>query len=238
MKYFLQFLLSLLFLVIVSCDGDDPVRRPSDTEYFPLQKGWYQEYSVDEIVYTLGKPETLSYALRIVVADSFANSAGGYTYVLHRSRRSSANAAWENLDTWSVKLAGNEVVMNQENIPYVVLRFPMSEGVTWNGNAYNNEINPNTNTPEDFYTMGGVGKVYAAGGKTFDDCVTVTLEDNQEYIVYYDKRQAVYGRGVGLVYTETTQLRYCTDTNQGCIGKQIVESGKIYKQTIQDYGLE
>lgn len=238
MKRFLQYLLILVAFTVISCGGDDPVHREADAAYFPLRKGWYQLYSVDEIVYTLGEPETLAYDLRVVVADSFANDLGGYTYVLHRSRRNAGAAAWQNLDTWSVRLTSQDVIVNEENTPYVMLRFPFSEGSTWNGNAYNNEINPNTNTPEDLYTLSDIGKAYVVGDKTFNDCATVTMEDNEEFIVYFDKRIAVYSRGIGLVYQETTQLHYCTDTDQGCIGQQIVESGIIYKQTIQDYGME
>ncbi len=148
-----------------------------------------------------------------------------------------AATAWQNLDTWSVRLTSEKVVVNEENIPYVMLQFPFSEGSTWNGNAYNNEINPNTNTPEDLYTLSDVGKAYTVDDKTFNDCATVTMEDNEEFIVYFDKRLAVYSRGIGLVYQEITQLHYCTDTDQGCIGQQIVESGIIYKQKIQDYGM-
>lgn len=238
MKYFLQFLLGLVAIGVISCDSDDPAERDTGKSYFPLRKGWYQTYRVDEIVYTLGEPETLAYDLRVVVADSFLNTTGGYTYVLHRSRRDAGTSAWQNLDTWSVRLNDQEVVVSEENIPYVALRFPISEGNTWNGNAYNNQINPNTNTPEDMYMLADVGKSYVVDDKTFDDCATVNLEDNQEYIVYFDKRLEVYAKHVGLIYSETTQLHYCTDTDQGCIGQQIVESGVIYKQKIQDYGIE
>jgi len=224
--------------MVISCGGDDPVRHEADTAYFPLRKGWYQVYNVDEIVYTLGEPETLAYDLRIVVADSFANDVDGYTYVLHRSRRIAGATTWQNLDTWSVRQTGHELVVSEGNTPYVALRFPFSEGDAWNGNAYNNEINPNTNTPEDLYAISDIGKAYVVDNKTFGDCATVTMEDNEEFIVFFDKRLAVYSRGVGLIYTETTQLHYCTDTDQGCIGQQIVESGVIYKQKIQDYGIE
>lgn len=238
MKYFLQFLICLIVAGMISCGSDDPVRKDTGKSYFPLRKGWYQVYRVDEITYSLGVPETLAYDLRVVVADSFMNADGNYTYVLHRSKRSNAATAWQNVDTWSVRLDDQEAVVIKENIPYVMLRFPIMEGSTWDGNVYNNQINPNTNTPEDLYTLAYAGKAYTTDDEAFDDCVTVILEDNQEFIVYFDKRMEVYAKHVGLVYAETTQLHYCTDTNQGCIGQQIVESGVIYKQTIQDYGME
>jgi hypothetical protein len=223
---------------VVACDSSDDA-SPSDTskDYLPLRTGWYQLYDVSEITYTLGEPETLAYELKTVVADSFQNQSGEYTYVIHRSRRSDGGS-WENAGTWSVRINNREAVVNEENIPFVVLRFPVHEGSNWNGNEYNTVVNPGSGETEDEYLVEEAGVSYPVGESEFEDCVVVNQEDNQEFIVYFDQRKEVYARHIGLVYKEKTQLHYCTDTDKGCIGQQIVEEGIIYKQSIKAYGME
>jgi hypothetical protein len=68
--------------------------------------------------------------------------------------------------------------------------------------------------------------------------VEVLQEDNQEFIVYYDKRREIYSRDVGLILKETVQLHYCNDEDRNCIGQQIVDEGIIYTQTLSSYGWE
>lgn len=208
------------------------------TAYLPLIKGWYQIYAVTQIKYTLQVPETLYFDLKTVVADSFPNSSGGYTYVVHRYTRSHELDDWTMAGTWSVRRDNRQAVQYQGNIPYVVLAFPAELNRTWNGNQYNNEINPTTKKPEDTYTMEAVGGPYTVGDNTYPDCVVVNQEDNQEFIVFFDKRTDVYAREIGLIYKETYQLEYCNDGGSGCIGQQIVEQGLIYKQSLIEYGQE
>lgn len=228
MKQFQNYLAMLLLFAAVGCSSDnDPVTPP---DFSPLKKGIYQTYDVEEIIYELGDPDTFQYELMTEVVDSFA-SEGGYRYVIHRNKRLPSQVEWTYLDTWSAQKTNQELIVWQENVPFVDLKFPVKEGVTWNGNAYNNVINPSTGKREDEYSLQdtGVGQEELPG-----NYATVLKEDNQEFIVYYDKRLDTYVDQVGLSYREITQLEYCTSND--CLGQQIVNSGKIYKQRIKTYG--
>lgn len=48
-----------------------------------------------------------------------------------------------------------------------------------------------------------------------------------------DVRNSVYALAIGLVYHEETS-EYCTIGD--CIGEQVVENGRIYKQTLTGHG--
>lgn len=236
MKHFQKIIAVVVVVLAWACDPDvEKTNWSADKEYLPLVTGSYLLYDIEEIVYTLGTPETLAYELKTVVADSFRNQAGNYSYIIHRSTRSPGEE-WINENTWTAELTRTEAIIQEGNIPYVALSFPLTDDKTWNGNRYNNQVNPGTNTPEDVYKLVERKESFTINGKTFNDCVIIEQEDNQEFFVFFDKRIDVYSRGIGLVYREKSQLEYCTDEARNCFGSQIVDAGIIYRQQLREYG--
>jgi len=224
-----QFLSPLLVILLAAaCDTED--RKPADigTDYLPVAVGNYQIYAVEETQYNAitGMTE-LHYQLMTEVIDSFPGTDGTATYVIHRSKRNTDTDSWTYLDTWSMRVTDTEAIVNEENISYVKLIFPAGNGRTWNGNKFNN-------SDEDDYDMTLVDRPYTLDNQAFDKTLIVDQEDNQDFIVYQDKRSEVFARGIGLIYKETTQLKYCDKPE--CLGEQQVESGLIWKQSILSYG--
>jgi hypothetical protein len=215
-----------------------PAKFTNDPEYFPLRRGFYQIYDVEEYRYQLGVAETLSYKLKTVVVDSFPNPEGGFTYAIERSRKYVGMDNWLAEDTWAARLTEKEVIVTQGSTPYVILHFPSVPGTQWNGNAYNTEINPNTNTGDDLYSIVSREASCHISGQTFTDCITVLQEDNEEFIIYHDERREIYVRNVGLVSKELTQLHYCNDVDRNCVGQQIIDEGIVFRQLISEYGVE
>lgn len=229
MKQFHKYLLAIIVLA-GACDSDESQPADIGLDYFPLQTGNYYVYDVEETIYSEVTPvEDLVYQLMVEVVDSFPNPEGNYTYVMNRSQRSDENGAWQDLDTWSVRGSDREVVVNEQNIPFVKLTFPAREGKGWNGNKYNN-------LDADEYKVTAFDEAFDAGGTTFDKTLTVLQENNEDFVVFQDKRAEVYAKGVGLIYKETIQLSYCTTPD--CVGQQEIKSGRIYKQQIIDYGVQ
>jgi hypothetical protein len=229
-KHFLKYLIFCAAFAAVSCDSTDESPAPDRSqEFFPLRLGQYQLYDVTEVVYTLGVPETLKYELKTVVTDSFPNVTEGFTYVLQRSKRSDGQSNFSPLDTWSARLGIHEIVVQEENISFVKIKLPAEKNAEWEGNLYNT-------LGEDTYMIEGLHVPYEVNGLTFDDCVVINQNDNEDFVVSLDQRKEVYARNTGLIYRESTLLNYCTVGN--CLGQQQVESGRIYTQTIKSHGLE
>lgn len=229
MKRFLSFFGMVVLVTLFSCDTSDESSLDTDKRYFPVRKGLFQIYDVERTVYTFQVPETFMYELKTVVVDSFLNQEGYYTYVIHRSTRPDAQSAWQYVDTWSVRDANAETVVGEENLLLVKLKYPASSGLSWDGNTYNI-------AGEDEYQIDSKHSPLTLNGVTFDNCLSVNQNDNEDFIVFLDQRKEVYAKDVGLVYKDSTWLKYCTDVS--CLGQQKVEEGVIYKQTIKSYGVE
>jgi hypothetical protein len=228
LKHFSKYL-AVWLLILLGCDGNEPKRTDIGLDYFPLRKGFFQIYTIEGTQYSeISDPEDFQYELQVEVIDSFPNTAGSYTYVLHRSKRADQNEAWEFMDSWSARIDDNEVVQQEGNISFLKLILPVRNGTTWNGNKYNNN-------DDDEYVMKMVNEPFTAGNTTYERTLMVDQENNEDPIVFRDIRKEVYAREAGLIHKEITQLHYCT--NDGCLGKQEIESGITYKQQIKEYGI-
>jgi hypothetical protein len=229
-KHFLKYLIAFVAIAIVSCDSADE-NPPLDTgkDYFPLRTGLFQIYDVTEIQYTLGVPETLRYELKAIVTDSFPNVEGSYTYVINRSKRSEGDTEFSALDTWSARMDTREVVMNEENIPYLKIKLPVNKNDEWNGNLYNNK-------GEDTYLLDDVKTSITVNDETYADCIVINQNDNQDFVVTLDQRKEIYAKNIGLVSREIKIVNYCSVGE--CLGQQQIESGMIYTQTIKSHGVE
>lgn len=237
-KYLLFFGLALFFL---SCGREDDVVIKKDNEFFPMSVGVFHIYEVEERQYSpIKDPEDFEYQLKLAVTDSFRNTAGGITYVIQRSKKTANEPSFTYLDTWSARVEASEVVVNEDNVPFVRLAFPLVMGKQWNGNALNNlggeETCSSPGVPCDIYTIETVGVPYDFKGETLLETIDVVQNNNMDLIVKQDVRKEIYARNIGLVFKESTILEYCTVGD--CIGKQQIESGQILKQTLLSYGKE
>lgn len=223
--------LPVVLLAMMSCGEDETAKQLSDAEYFPLRTGFYQIYTVHERKYQLqAETENLTYQLRTEVVDSFINLEGSYTYTIHRSKRNSPGDAWQFQQVWSVRMNVSNVVVSEENTPFVKIVFPAQPLRKWDGNALNI-------LPADEYELAATGKSYPLEtGLITGEYIQVVQEDSFDPVLFRNKRQEVYARNIGLVYREITDLIYCSDADECVIGQQVVESGTIYVQTLVEYG--
>lgn len=204
-------------------------QRETTEAFFPVKVGLYHLYDVDEITYSLSDdPDTTSYELKSVVTDSFPNAGGDFIYVVHRFKKQDDADSWVALETWSIRKGSGEVVVNEGNVAFVKLRWPLQDGDAWDGNAYNSR-------GEDEYTV-QFEESFTVNGVTFNNFITVEQELNEDPIVYTDVRYEKYAPDVGLIYKEITQLHYCVE--QSCNNENVIVDGIVLKQRLKSYGVE
>ena len=225
-------------LLLVGCQSQDVRPKSGSTDYFPLKVGAFWVYDVFETFISQVNGQMGSvYELKVQVSDSI-QSSNQVTYVMHRFKRSDASQAWTPMETWSSRKSQFQVVLQEANISYVKLEFPLVDGKSWNGNAFNNLGGTDLCLDGAFacenYVVANLAKQFEGTGVSFDNSVTIFENNDNDPIVKQDIRKSVYAKSVGLVYYEVTILEYCTVG--GCIGKQIVENGSVLKQTLKEYG--
>lgn len=228
----------LLFLVLLGCQSREILPKGTGAEYFPLKKGGYWIYRVsDTQISQVGGQTNVMYDLKVEITDSVSLS-GQWSYLMVRSTRMDATQAWTVVESWSARKDSFQAVVQEGNIPFVAMTFPLTEGKTWNGNALNSlggtDRCANGTTACDNYTVTDLAKRFEGADLFFDDTVTIVESNSIDPIVGQDLRKTVYARAVGVIYMETSLLEYCTVGD--CIGKQVINNGRILKQTVTTYG--
>lgn len=228
-----------LGILITACQSREVQPSRTGKEYAPLAVGAFWEYSVTTTTISPVGGQTNVLTEERVEVTELLEENGLPTYVLRRWSRPQGTSDYTSAETWSVEAGEFRYIVQEGNIPYVRLQFPLTEGKTWNGNAYNTEGGTddcgNGDFTCDMYMVSGLGQPFELPGVfSYDDTVTILEHDDDDPIVGKDVRQAVYADRIGLVYREETHLEYCTVGS--CIGQQIVESGMIRRQTLLTYG--
>ena len=227
---------SYFFILISACGflwqcTETKEVNPEDlgTRYFPLKTGLYNIYQVGGTQYNSSVDSTtFSYFLRESVIDSFQNLASGISYTIQRDKKLKELDAWVLDSIWTSRKDEFTAVLIENNVAKVKLSFPVFDNKTWDGNNLNGYI-------EDEYEMVEVGSPYVGMYTTFDNTITVILEELPDRIVKNISQKEVYSVDKGLVYKENIILNYKQGDD---LGLGIVETGIRYFQHLIDYGEE
>ena len=229
-KTYLLIAILPVILFQAGCDSNDidPDPERLGLEFYPLETGLYRDYKIRHIRYSaISKPDTSNYYLREHVLDSVVNMEGGYTYILARYSKDSLNLDWELDSLWKAEKNSKFVRITENNVPYVKLVFPVKEGMSWDGNAYNNE------EPKE-YAMGHAYQPFQVLDSMYEESVTIMHDSIPDQIVRYILKYEVYGNNVGLIFMEDQDLNYCTWDY--CRGQGIIDEGFFYRQELIGYG--
>jgi hypothetical protein len=228
-------------LVISACEESNPIKPVDLDDYFPLKTGLFFVYDVEETAINQNVETKSTYELRVVITDSLISADGSVLYILTRSSRSSADAEWLPLPTWSARLWVNKLVINEGTLPIIALTYPFTINQSWDGNELNTRGGVETcgeqNRACDIFTISTVKKEFSVNGQEFDTGIEVVENDDPDPLTINDVRKVVYGRELGVVFIDRQVLNYCT-TPPSCFGTQFVTTGYRYRQSLKSYGAE
>lgn len=198
-----KLILFLLISIAVACNNDDDINTtPSGLiyHYYPVNVGHEVIYNASLITKDefSGNEDTSFYQIKEVIESVFLDDEGRQTQRLERYTRDTPNDPWIIADVWTSNRTTNHVEKREENISYVKLVFPITNSVTWNGNALNTE-EPKEYEYEDLHIADVVG------GITFDSTLTVLQMDFEDpFIKQYEVEK--YAPGVGMIYKEFVEI--------------------------------
>ena len=230
--------LGAIALLLVQCKSStlEPNEQTVGYTYFPIAKGQYRIYKVDEVINRYQQPtQRLGYLVKELIGDTFTDPRGEQAFRLYRykyqdtARVANYNAIGWQLDSlWSVRRAANTSVRTENNIPYLNLIFPVREGSNWNVNQYNQfgTQNPVTYRVRDF------GKPYTLHGINYPKTLRVS-QYNDFSCLGQDQRFELYADGVGLIFKSSQIAAFNPDS---CLGKVI--QGRSLTQTLIATGNE
>lgn len=213
-----------LFLILLSCEREveNPQVDPG-LDYFPLLIGNFWVYEVSERMY-FGENdfEDSQYFLKDRIRSLFVNDAGEQVFIVQRER-SLDQINWQVEVDYTLVNRDNNLVMNLNNQPIVILAFPPKEGLTWNGNLYRG-------AEQDEFEL-----IQESSGSSTEQ-IRVLQENEDDLITFRDIRYDVFQRGIGLTERYSEVLTYCSRND--CLGEQLIDSGRFLNMKLIIYGNE
>lgn len=200
MKRQLPILMSLVIITFSACKKETDLESIDlGYDYFPNAIGSFIEYEVDSIHYGI-EVDTTHYWLMELVAEDFFDNEGNLAMKLERYKKFAVDGDYQLTDVWVQKRTSTTAERVEENVRYVRMIFPMEEGKSWDGNAYNPIDSWN-------YTFTNVSEPHENGALIFSNTVRVDQRYNVNLI---DQEIAweVYARNIGLVHKKLTDLNY------------------------------
>ncbi|TFV97858.1 hypothetical protein E4S40_04240 [Algoriphagus kandeliae] len=211
------------FLFLFSCDREIENPIPTNSfDFFPLLIGNYWTYEVEERIY-FGENdfEDDSFFYRDQIRTVYVNDAGEQVFIVRRDK-SENNEIWELEVEYTLVIRENNLIMNLQNQPLIVLVYPIKEGVIWNGNKYRDA------SLDEFELK--IENPSSSGNST----VRVIQEDADDLITFRDIRYDVFEENVGLTERYYEVLTYCSRND--CLGDQLIDSGRVTYMKLIEFG--
>lgn len=210
--------LIMVLAISFSCQKSD--YQPLSQNYYPINSESARIYEVTENYYNVGDGASeIKYLLKekITQIETEGNSTN---FLLQRFKW--VNQNWKLDSIWIGKSTPDKILISENNLELLKLLLPATESSSWNINQFNTKASLKA-------TYSNVGEKLIVNKKEFLNTVKVNIKQDSS-LINLNKNYEYYAAGVGLIYSEKTNLDYCQSTPD-CIGKGIINFGtkKIIK---------
>ncbi|MCB0837675.1 MAG: hypothetical protein KDD63_23045 [Bacteroidetes bacterium] len=233
MRYY-SIISGLLVLALLSgilgCNRVKEVILPHTELIFPYEEGNYRVMQVIDTTFNTTGPIPDRYYKKEMIGGFETDLVGRKTrklevYKSPWGRGLDFNFTFSRLYTLYVDSArtGQYYVERvEENQRYQILKFPVSENVSWNGNLYNNQ-----GVLEYFYQ--NVDTAVTVQGITYENCVVV-VQEKTDGLIREAFSYEVYAPNIGLIKKFNRTI-----VNDGSMGEFNPDKSRIYLEEIVDH---
>ncbi len=242
---FLIFCIAIVFFS--ACKKEtDTVNFDYGYNYFPDDSGSYIIYKVDSVIYNdfdiLNLKRKSSLYLKEIITERFVDNLGRSAKKVERYVTDSLNHPWIFFNVWYIVKNTTNVEKVEDNVRYIKLTFPLSQGNTWKGNKYNLvnhfpyvDLKFTTTNFDWNYNLKELNVNYTDDFIDSDSSLTVLqVADSSDVQKVYSVEK--YARNIGLVYKELWRLDAQLVDNQSYEDNAVF--GFILRQYAVDYGKE
>tara|TARA_Y100000766_G_C18915088_1_gene610723 strand:+ start:3565 stop:4248 length:684 start_codon:yes stop_codon:yes gene_type:complete len=211
----------VLLIIISSCKPIVYEETNFFYNYYPLQINQVKEFFVTNIVHNSFGKDTTTYFLKEIITDYNINMEGDTVYKVERYWKVDSSLSYEIKDVWTSKKNLSAGYLNEENITYTKLIFPLSLNIYWNGNAFNN-------LGYQEYSIESLNIPFQLNNVIFDSSLTV-IQNYKSNLLEFENSKEIYATGIGLIYKEDVQV----EINSGNLSD--ITQGYEYYQEIINY---
>ena len=211
----------VLLIIISSCKPIVYEETNFFYNYYPLQINQEKEFFVTNILHNSFGKDTTTYFLKEIITDYNINMEGDTVYTVERYWKVDSSLSYEIKDVWTSKKNLSAGYLNEENITYTKLIFPLSLNIYWNGNAFNN-------LGYQEYSIESLNIPFQVNNVIFDSSLTV-IQNYKSNLLEFENSKEIYATGIGLIYKEDVQV----EINSGNLSD--ITQGYEYYQEIINY---
>jgi hypothetical protein len=219
------FIISLVLITAGGCKKTvgTPSATIQPTDYLQLQVGKYVTYRLDSLQFVnFGSQDTIvSYQAMDVVDTLITDNLGRPSWrVIRYLSDTTGTAPWVPDITYMVTVTKQDVEVVENNLRFIKLVYPVSNGYNWSGNSYidvtSDTFNVLTYMQGWNYTYDSVGLLFNTLGGTVANSLTVIQEPDITNGDFSDPTRfserdystEVYGKGIGLIYKSFLHQEY------------------------------
>ncbi len=210
-----------LFLFSACTKSSVDFKTAALSEYYPLQVGKYISYNLDSSVVYKNYGQSIvvnSYQVKYTVDAQITDNLGRPAYRILRAIRKTLADAWQPDNTFMAVPAGNGIEFIENNLRYLKMVLPISDGYSWKGNSYIDTYSLNSTLKyldSWDYTYDSINYPAKIGTLNIDS--TLKIEQRNEVIgdpsnpnSYSEINigEEKYARGIGLIYRRFLHLEY------------------------------
>ncbi len=214
MKFNYLFIICFLSLIVFSACDEETI-EVSDAlgyEYFPMDEGHTIFYKVDTTFYdefndtVFTRSWEVKEEILLLDEDPEGNTRAR---ILKSVRPYNSELEFSAPEINFATRSSNTLDIQDNNLRFIRLTFPILDGINWDGNVYINQLDDDY---EDLYrdwnyTYSNVNDPVSIGSLNFNEAIHIAqVADDPANILSYRFAEEKYAKGIGLIYRKLDNL--------------------------------